>query len=179
MVFDPSVSQNLTSSMPDGLSQTVMIGHRLRVYDASAIGFAAPNPNPSGFAPGAYTGWAIHQFQTGNTRDSAYFGMPTSQLLRGAPQANPSDQGGRRCTRQNEFGVPNQRQDFYQNATVPFLVTPVPGFQHPHVPASPHPGVMIAGVGDGSVRTVSSNVSGTTWRNACIPDDGVALGSDW
>jgi hypothetical protein len=38
---------------------------------------------------------------------------------------------------------------------------------------------MVCGLGDGSVRTVSSGVTGTTWRNACIPDDGHVLGSDW
>jgi prepilin-type N-terminal cleavage/methylation domain-containing protein len=172
MVFDPSYNTTLTTSMPDGLSNTVAIGHRLRVCDGTNVGFAAPNPNPNGFAPGAYTGWAIHQFQTGNTRDSAYFGMPSYFQIRG---------GGtdRRVTRQNEFGVPSQRMDFWQNSTVPFYTTPVPGFCQPHVPTSPHPGVMIAGLGDGSVRVVSTSISGTTWRNACIPDDGNPLGSDW
>jgi prepilin-type N-terminal cleavage/methylation domain-containing protein len=172
MVFDPSVNQTLTSSMPDGLSNTVIVAHRLRVCDASNVGYAPPNPNPSGFAPGAYTGWAIHQFQTGNTRDSAYFGMPTYFLLRGGNT-------NRRCTRQNEFGVPSQRMDFWQNSTVPFYTNPVPGYCQPNVPTSPHSGVMIAGLGDGSVRTVSTSISGTTWRNACIPDDGNVLGSDW
>ena len=38
---------------------------------------------------------------------------------------------------------------------------------------------MITVLGDGSVRTVTTSVSGTTWRNACIPDDGNVLGSDW
>lgn len=171
MVFDPSINQTLSQSMPDGTSNTVAFAHRLRLCDGSNVGFANPNP-ANGFPPGAYTGWAVHQFQMGNTRDSAYFGMPTSFILRGG-------NSNRRCTRQNEFGVPNQRMDFWQNATVPFYTNPVTGFCQPNVPTSPHSGVMIAGLGDGSVRTVSSNITGTTWRNACIPDDGNVLGSDW
>jgi prepilin-type N-terminal cleavage/methylation domain-containing protein len=40
-------------------------------------------------------------------------------------------------------------------------------------------GVMLAGMGDGSVRSVSSGVSALTWRLACDPQDGQVLGSDW
>jgi prepilin-type N-terminal cleavage/methylation domain-containing protein len=39
--------------------------------------------------------------------------------------------------------------------------------------------VMLAGMGDGSVRSVSSGVSANTWRLACDPQDGLTLGSDW
>jgi prepilin-type N-terminal cleavage/methylation domain-containing protein len=40
-------------------------------------------------------------------------------------------------------------------------------------------GAMNAGMGDGSVRTVSSGVSALTWQQACDPQDGAVLGSDW
>jgi prepilin-type N-terminal cleavage/methylation domain-containing protein len=46
-------------------------------------------------------------------------------------------------------------------------------------PWSPHPGVAVTGVGDGSVRTVSGKISSATWLNAITPDDGAALDSDW
>jgi hypothetical protein len=32
---------------------------------------------------------------------------------------------------------------------------------------------------DGSVRNVSPGVSGLTWRNALLPNDGQVLGNDW
>jgi hypothetical protein len=35
------------------------------------------------------------------------------------------------------------------------------------------------GLVDGSCRLVSSGISGLTWRNALIPNDGKTLGSDW
>jgi type II secretory pathway pseudopilin PulG len=158
MVFDPSVNRTLVNSMPDGLSNTVIVGHRLRWCNATIFWGSY----------GAYTGWAIHPFQTGNARDSAIFGMPTYNALR-----------GRNVVRQNEWGVPAARMDFWQSSAVPFYTTPAAGFCHPDVPASPHTAVMICGLGDGSVRNVSNGVTGTTWRNACIPDDGNPLGSDW
>lgn len=42
-----------------------------------------------------------------------------------------------------------------------------------------HPGVMLAGMGDGSVRGVSSSVSGTTWWSAVTPAGGEVLAGDW
>ena len=46
-------------------------------------------------------------------------------------------------------------------------------------PNSAHPGGMVAGLGDGSVRTISGRISQSTWWSACVPDDSAALGSDW
>ena len=160
MVFDPSSNRGLVNAMPDGLSNTVAVAHRLRWCDASVVW--------GGAGQGAFTGWALHQFQTGNARDSGYFGLPTYNARR-----------GRSVTRQNEWGVPSQRMDFWESSSVPFYANPRPGFCQPHVPTSPHTTVMITVLGDGSVRTVSTNVTGTTWRNACIPDDGNVLGNDW
>jgi prepilin-type N-terminal cleavage/methylation domain-containing protein len=42
-----------------------------------------------------------------------------------------------------------------------------------------HSGAMVVGLGDGSARTVSQSLSVTTWVNACTPNDGNPLGSDW
>jgi hypothetical protein len=68
--------------------------------------------------------------------------------------------------------------DFWQSSAVPFYTNPLRGFCQPHVPTSPH-AVMTCALGDGSVRSVSTGITGTTWRNACIPDDGNVLGGDW
>jgi prepilin-type N-terminal cleavage/methylation domain-containing protein len=42
-----------------------------------------------------------------------------------------------------------------------------------------HAQVMLAGLGDGSVRNVSAAVTGTTWWAALTPSGGDVLGSDW
>jgi prepilin-type N-terminal cleavage/methylation domain-containing protein len=39
-------------------------------------------------------------------------------------------------------------------------------------------GIQVA-MGDGSTRSVSSGISGMTWRNALLPNDGNPLGADW
>lgn len=44
---------------------------------------------------------------------------------------------------------------------------------------SGHTNGMNVGVGDGSVRFLSTSISPTTWARACDPRDGNVLGSDW
>jgi prepilin-type N-terminal cleavage/methylation domain-containing protein len=41
------------------------------------------------------------------------------------------------------------------------------------------PGTVQVGLGDGSVRGVSTSISGTTWARAMYTNDGLPLGSDW
>ena len=42
-----------------------------------------------------------------------------------------------------------------------------------------HTGAMMTCLGDGSVRGVNPSISLATWQQACNPQDGVVLGSDW
>jgi hypothetical protein len=42
-----------------------------------------------------------------------------------------------------------------------------------------HPGTIVVGLGDGSVRNVGQNVSAVTWWAALTRDGGEVLGSNW
>jgi hypothetical protein len=46
-------------------------------------------------------------------------------------------------------------------------------------PSSSHTGTLQVALADGSVRSVSGQVSQTTFNIALVPDDGLVLGSDW
>jgi prepilin-type N-terminal cleavage/methylation domain-containing protein/prepilin-type processing-associated H-X9-DG protein len=61
-----------------------------------------------------------------------------------------------------------------------FQVRPTPFFGacDPSRSQSGHTNGMNVGMGDGSVRFVSSSISPTTWANACDPRDGTPLGND-
>jgi prepilin-type N-terminal cleavage/methylation domain-containing protein len=48
-----------------------------------------------------------------------------------------------------------------------------------YVTQSGHSGTMQVGLGDGSVRGVGAGVSVVTWTNACTPNDGAVLASNW
>ncbi|HEY7326565.1 MAG TPA: DUF1559 domain-containing protein [Gemmataceae bacterium] len=48
-----------------------------------------------------------------------------------------------------------------------------------YAPASQHTAVMLAGLGDGSVRSIVPGISQLTFNLAMIPNDGLPLPSDW
>jgi prepilin-type N-terminal cleavage/methylation domain-containing protein len=61
-----------------------------------------------------------------------------------------------------------------------FQVIPQTSTQcNPMMTQAIHSGVILAGLGDGSVRTVSAGVTGATWWAATTPGGGETLGSDW
>jgi hypothetical protein len=161
MVFDPNGPGSIVSAMPDGTSNTVMIGHRYRWCDASVIW--------GGAGQGTDTNWALTPRQAYNYWNMAVFGTGTYRVRRGSAPTRPGP---------NYNGVVAANMDFV-SGTLPFTIAPAPGYCNPTVTSSPHTAVMPVALGDGSVRMVSLGVSATTWLNACIPDDGNVLGSDW
>jgi prepilin-type N-terminal cleavage/methylation domain-containing protein len=161
MVFDPNGPRSLVAAMPDGTSNTVIVGHRYRWCDASVIW--------GGDGQGTDTNWALTPRQAFNYWNMAVFGTGTYRTRRGTAGTKPGP---------NYNGVVAADMD-YISGTLPFMIAPASGYCNPAVTASPHSGVMPVGLGDGSVRTVSTGVSAATWLAACIPDDGAPLGSDW
>jgi len=69
------------------------------------------------------------------------------------------------------FGYSGNYNVFQQRPT---QAQSTPGFT-----ASPHGQTMNVGMGDGSVRGVSSSIAQLTWQYAILPDDGQPLPSDW
>jgi prepilin-type N-terminal cleavage/methylation domain-containing protein len=167
MVLDPSIPRPISTGMPDGSSNTAMIGHRLEKCDPRTVWgvtFDVYNfmfAEPRNFSP---------------YRSIAMFGMPTYFDVNG----NATQVGGvlgSNVTKRNARGVRRQNQDFTQGG-LPFQIKPRPGFCQPFAMVTPHE-VMVIALGDASVRAVSGNVSAATWKDAWTPGDGRVLGSDW
>jgi prepilin-type N-terminal cleavage/methylation domain-containing protein len=66
-----------------------------------------------------------------------------------------------------------------QPLAVPPQNKPSPYNCNPCILQGPHSGGILVGLGDGSVRLVSTGISPTTWTLAVNPNDGLVLGSDW
>jgi prepilin-type N-terminal cleavage/methylation domain-containing protein len=171
MVFDPNPAsasntsanapgRNLTllTAMPDGTSQTVAFAHRLKYCNANG---------PGGITGQEETDWAAYP------RDGQWgfsgvpgFGYRSYNKLHGPT-----------------IWTASWAMDYSTSASatsgLPFQAAPKAGVCDYTITQSPHQGVMIAGLGDGSVRTVNAAISTRTWYNACHPSDGNPLGSDW
>jgi prepilin-type N-terminal cleavage/methylation domain-containing protein len=114
-------------------------------------------------------------------------------IWNGTPDAvNPARKGGSLWAMPPYFPLPPSNALKYNYAGIialdhngnassqNFLRQPnADGLCNPFKPSSPHAGGINAGLGDGSVRFVSTGVSATTWAAAITPNGNDILGSDW
>jgi prepilin-type N-terminal cleavage/methylation domain-containing protein len=166
MVFDPALPRTLVTAMPNGTSNVVMIGHRLELCDSTNVTGNSPPFNIFS------NDWDLTPDQTGNYHELPGFGWSTYLAQRGNYICAINQSGG--GLHALTGGFPN-----YSHGTLPFQILPTPGNCDPDVISSPHTGIMIVGLGDGSVRTVAASIAVATWVNACIPDSGLPPGTGW
>jgi len=166
---DLSSWNTLSAHFPDGTSNTVLFTEKLGICGPGCAGLTWANSyNNSGNSTGYNT---ASDTCGGNLWSSpGYAGaqnwMPIIGVVGWAGGRNPD----------------NWRQ---QDVT-PALYPSFPLFSvnrstcsNFRLPSSGHTAVMIVGLGDASVRNVSSGVSTNTWWLALLPNDGLTLGSDW
>lgn len=153
--------RSLGTACPDGLSNTLFFAER----------YALCRYRPMDYG-------ATHHFQ---------FGRPTiadgGPLLKGwnCGQVYPVTEGFPPVTRPSRPGVTFQVRPavgFHPEDVFHSHRPPAPGECDAALPQTPHPGGMIVGLGDGSVRTVRPSVSPEVFWGAVTPAGGEVLG-DW
>ncbi len=103
-------------------------------------------------------GWGVHPAYVGHGWDTPAFGWHDAGLgydPNFEQNQNPGSPGG-----------------------IPFQIAPAVSACEWKVVQGAHTGVMLVGMGDGSVRGVGAGVSLPTWVAVCRPNDGVPPGSD-
>lgn len=152
IALDPRGDKTLVTSMPDGTSNTVMFIER---YKACAPSW------------GGYTGagWALHPSYGSQGWDTPGFGYRDISSL-----ADPSYTSGQSAGAGYNPSEPP--------GGMPFQVAPSFAACDWRVGQTAHQSMQV-GLGDGSVRAVSGNISYLTWYHACHPSDGNVLGGDW
>jgi prepilin-type N-terminal cleavage/methylation domain-containing protein len=181
-VFDPNGPGSIVTSMPNGTSNTVMVAERLQNCDVSiALGYSSSGQKVIGPAWGwiypdhgdgaQYPGfgwWTVgiedigSDSINGDLRTDYYDWSYTYSNGPYVPPPNPQ--------------LPALLAAGYKTYAFDTLATITRC--NVFVTNSAH-AVMMAGLGDGSVKAVESNISPLTWYNACKADSGAVLGSDW
>jgi len=161
MVLSPTRPQSITNVMLDGTSNTIMIAER---YMNCTTNDPYVNQGLDFFDSPA---WAFIWPMSGSATATPGFGWYTANFT-----ANWHVSGG-------------FQTDFCKNPAIGAVGTGITFQAAPSITScdasvtqTGH-SVMVVGLGDGSVRSVSPNISLTTWVHACIPADGNVLGSDW
>jgi prepilin-type N-terminal cleavage/methylation domain-containing protein len=152
-VFTPT-PKSLTNSMPNGTSTTVLFAER---YAGCMAGAASSD---TGFY---WVYWAYVQPLPGDDQSACGFGWGSisAATAGGWSGGNPDA----------DFSV----------GTLTIQVQPTLAACSGAVTQTGHTAGMQVGLGDGSVRTVSGNITVATWRTACNDPayQGKVLGSDW
>jgi hypothetical protein len=169
-------------------------------YAANVQVFCKVKPWNDPTEPGHYT-WDTNFFSAGEGRPrlGASFPDGTSNTILFAEKyalcRGPDFQGGSYWAYWNIFNTNPPKLlpkhagfeiDYFNkpNGVGPnskFVVQPTPfnGNCDPTRASTPHPGGILVALADGSVRSLSPGISGTTWWLACVPNDGQPMPSDW
>jgi prepilin-type N-terminal cleavage/methylation domain-containing protein len=164
--FSPKQPKSIASAMPNGSSNTITWVERYT--------------NCGGWANGPSWGYIVPYNGPGST-DTPMFGCPTANGFNGGGYGDCPDYNWQNITFQVQ---PTQQQP-------PGGCTPpdsgnyncLPSGCIPFTVQTAHMAGMQIGLGDGSVRTVTTGLSNTTWFTACyvFPPPGypTVLGPDW
>jgi prepilin-type N-terminal cleavage/methylation domain-containing protein/prepilin-type processing-associated H-X9-DG protein len=145
----------LPASFPDGTSNTILYAEK---YARCEGGY--PTPGGTWWMRGIYR----DPMSGGTTDDDSYPADRLSAIFGG--------------------GIGTDGTVWVTGPGSKFLIQPLPYLQNPgpcdHGYASTsHTGGMNVCLGDGSVRFLGNAISGQTWWQALVPNDGQPLGSDW
>jgi prepilin-type N-terminal cleavage/methylation domain-containing protein len=168
---------SLTTGMPDGTSVTVLFCERYQDCQWQPPCPNLPTPGKTGYSE-TINGWAMYSLRS----DDLVLEFYTDSPVLNSPPGSGKTPGGVPWSQRN-YNSP--ASDF----SLEYIYPPLPSMPIQDVPPikccdfrimqTPHSGALMVALGDGSVRSVSTNISWTTWFRACNPSDGNPLDSDW
>jgi prepilin-type N-terminal cleavage/methylation domain-containing protein len=174
----------LPRTFVDGTSNTIMFAERYQVCTPAGTGSPVYNlwafgrnngtvqggkaPSPPAFYFVAKAGTAIEN--TATPFAAPVSPLPTTTAPNPLSSAIPWIAGKEGTAVLTGTAVPSAPYQLAPRGAIPC---------DPRLPQTPHVGGMLAGLGDGSVRTVSPTISQWTFAAACTPAGQETLASDW
>jgi hypothetical protein len=162
--FSPYGAASIPASIPDGLSNTILATEKYALCQSKLSQGISAAQGVSGNYGGSFWAFCAQSSPTlaapMHLPLAVYPGFQIGYFA--APTLNPNaiGPGSKFQVQPTPFSGPNSVCD-------------------PTIANSPHTGAINAVLCDGSARSISSGVSGTTWWWACTPAGGEVLGSDW
>jgi prepilin-type N-terminal cleavage/methylation domain-containing protein len=164
MVFAAGLYPSIASSFPDGTSNTVLFVEHIAL---------CPNPAGGNSATAGRNVWPAANLTTGD---------PVVYWPGEATTGSPAGMGaGMFAIQYPTAQIPDPANNNVMSWKVP-QVSPTlgpSGTCDPTTASAQHTGVVLVGMGDGSVRSVAASISLRTWNAALSPAGGEVLGSDW
>jgi prepilin-type N-terminal cleavage/methylation domain-containing protein len=174
-------TKTLTTGMPNGTSNTVLFAER---YQDCLWVPKTPCPNLPGKLVTAgnsetINGWAMYSLRSDDLALEFYTDSPVFN----PPTGSGKTPGGYPWS-QNNYNSPASDPSRVLSVYPPPPIAPIQNMPSPlccdfRVMQTPHSGMLVVGLGDGSVRNVSTSISWATWTIACNPNTTGILGSDW
>jgi prepilin-type N-terminal cleavage/methylation domain-containing protein len=157
----------IETAMPDGSSNCAIIGERYQSCGDPVNDFAS------------FSVWAgTTAFPDVDPLDTPIYGSKYARGL-GAGAGLWVDPNSTSPTKGPGSWTSNAGAFNLSSGAIPFQVRPAKTSCDISILQTAHPGGMLVGMGDGSVRTVSASISVATWIAVNDPRDGAVLGSDW
>jgi prepilin-type N-terminal cleavage/methylation domain-containing protein len=151
---------SIIQAMPDGTSNTVIFVERYKQCQPSSGGHTQPV-------------WAAHPWSTPNSV-WAVAGFGWTGWSNNPGVGGIGNGGGNLNGYYPDYWSHGQGP----GGSIPFQTSPTAANCNWYVPNSAHSSVMVVGLGDGSVRSVSPSININTWVYACVPNDGNPL-ANW
>ena len=174
MVFNSKGPGSIITAMPNGTSNTVMVGERIQNCNV-AIGLGYSSTGQSTIGP--VYGWIYPDH--GDGAQWAAFGWWTSgweSINSGTAPGAPAGS----CLRTDYYDWSANYSPANPSANPNYLFDLSANTNRCNlfVLNSPHTAMQI-GLGDGSVRSVTNGISKASWMAVCVPNSGQVPGSDW